>query len=252
MKLTSTLTLTALAVTQVYAAPDPLRTTRRRTGADSDPTTAPTQTSSRKTSSSKSSTTAPPQVTGLYVLDENRALTGFDASLLCADSDDTTFVLGCARTSAPNSLCSLLTSVSITVTANPTGYQALYTTRQNGGSGTVTQTCNFNGPTASPSAAATCFESAWIAVGGSTSQIRSTTSTYATESFPPVATFSLTAGRDNAGAETCAARPTGNGGAGAQASPESNDAGSMAVGKVKEVYKVLVPVGMAAVALAGL
>ncbi|PPJ50871.1 hypothetical protein CBER1_07092 [Cercospora berteroae] len=247
MKLTSTLTLTALAATQVYAA------TRRRTGgADSDPTPAPAQTSSRRTSSSKSSTTAPPQVTGLYVLDENRALTGFDASLLCADSDDTTFVLGCARTTTPNSLCSLLTTVSITVTANPSGYQALYTTRQNGGSGTVTQTCNFNGPTTAPSAAATCFESAWIAVGGSTSQIRSTTSTYASESFPPVATFSLTAGRDNAGAQTCAARPTGNGGAGAQASPESNDAGSMAVGKVKEVYKVLVPVGVAAVALAGL
>ncbi|KAM3417614.1 hypothetical protein BST61_g5850 [Cercospora zeina] len=110
---TSTLILTALAAAQIYALPDPLT---RATAAQADaPTAATTQKTTKTSKTKKSSTTAPPNVTGLLLFNNNnnnQPVTGFDASLLCADSSDSTYILQCASTSAPNALCSSLTSVA--------------------------------------------------------------------------------------------------------------------------------------------
>lgn len=124
-----------------------------------------------------------------------------------------------------------------------------------GGSGTVTQSCKFDGP--SPSfTQAICSLSAWASLGARRIEITSTVETVAGSDIPMTAVVPITAGESNTGS-TCApstssttpfTRSTNMVPSATPSTQEMEDAAP--TGLASEVYKVLIPIGAAAVGLA--
>ncbi|UJO21807.1 uncharacterized protein CLAFUR5_09027 [Fulvia fulva] len=216
------------------------------------------QTTTTAASSAPPTPTLPPTpsnttaITGIFLLDGTTPIPGFTPSLLCADPTATTFILACASTSpAANTICATDSQVQITVTARPTNYDLAYSTVVRQGSGVVTQSCDFGGPS-KVATQAVCSASGYVAVRGRTITLLSTVETMTIASSAPTFSIPVTAGAVRT--EACSARPTPTTSSTWSPLPQATTgnmvANAASDGVVKEVYKVLVPVGVAALAYA--
>lgn len=145
----------------------------------------------------------------------------------------------------------LMVAMQLTITARPTDYEMLYeSVVPRRGSATVTQSCVLNGP--SPSfTQAVCSLSAWFAVGGRSAQLTSTVETVAQTDIPAKATLPVTAGATNI-ASTCASNPstTSSTTTSNQMAPTvGGTQTSVDAAPTAAVYKVLIPIGAAAMGL---
>ena len=120
----------------------------------------------------------------------------------------------------------------------------------------MTQSCDFEGASSSATQAV-CSLSGYLAAGGRTAEITSTIQTYGTgtDTFPPTATYSITSGASNANAASCPATTTTTPTVQTPVNPGTSGMAANAAaptGAAREVFKVLIPVGAAAVAFAGM
>lgn len=153
-----------------------------------------------------------------------------------------------ARTDPHNTL-------QVTVTQGPTSYRILYSTSSQGVAASVSESCDLAGPSGSFTQAVCTGTLSISGPGLQTAKSTKTTITN-TDQFN-YAPIPVTAGVEKLASGSCAARETSTssptGSTGSAASPASSGASSTSSGSgaaatgISEVYKVIVPIGVAMV-----